>query len=116
MNENELSKPDTAQETGQRSLWRAGRMLGVTLALLALGLACNGLGFSPTDSPTDTAPTVEAAEAADASLALTVYNQGSALVRDRRQFDLSRGLNEIAFSDVAATIDATSVLFKSLTD
>jgi hypothetical protein len=116
MNENELSKPDTAQESGQRSLWRAGRMLAVTLALLALGLACNGLGFSPTDSPTDTAPTVEAAEAADASLALTVYNQGSALVRDRRQFDLSRGLNEIAFSDVAATIDATSVLFKSLTD
>jgi hypothetical protein len=47
---------------------------------------------------------------------LTVYNQGTALVRDRRQFDLQQGVNELRFGDVAAAIDPTSVLFTSLTD
>ena len=55
------------------------------------------------------------AEAAEASVALTVYNQGTALVRDRRQFQLNQGVNLIDFRDVAASIDPTSVLFKSLT-
>jgi hypothetical protein len=56
------------------------------------------------------------AEAAELDLALTVYNRGTALVRDLRQFDLDEGLNVISFQDVAASIDPTSVLFKNLTD
>ena len=48
-------------------------------------------------------------EAADGGISLTVYNEGTALVRDRRQFDLEEGFNQIS-------IDATSVLFMSLTD
>jgi hypothetical protein len=82
-----------------------------TLALLALGVACTSLG-NRTPGPRRTA-TVEAAEG---GLALTVYNQGTALVRDRRQFDLKQGINELRFGDVAASIDPTSVLFASLTD
>jgi hypothetical protein len=49
-------------------------------------------------------------------VALTIYNQGTALVRDRRTFDMTAGGNIINFTDVAALIDATSVNFKSLTD
>jgi hypothetical protein len=80
-------------------------------AAAALGVACTLLG-SP--APGDVrAPT---AEAADGGLALTVYNQGTALVRERRQFSLREGLNEVSFRDVAASIDPTSVLFHSLTD
>jgi hypothetical protein len=88
----------------------------VTLAALALaflGLACNEVGLFPTLAPTFT-PGL--AEATQANLALTVYNQGTALVRDRRQFDLISGLNRIAFSDVASQIDPSSVLFLSVTD
>ena len=49
-------------------------------------------------------------------LELAVYNQDLALVKDRRTLDLSGGLNEVRFADVAALIDPTSVHFRSLTD
>src|SRR5580765_7266700 len=47
---------------------------------------------------------------------LTIYNQGTALVQDRRTFNLQQGISTLNFTDVAASIDATSVSFKSLTD
>jgi hypothetical protein len=89
------------------------RLVLPTLTLLTVGVACTSLGLatgSPGPRHTSTA------EAAEGGLALTVYNQGTALVRDRRQFDLQQGVNEIQFGDVAASIDPTSVLFTSLTD
>lgn len=49
-------------------------------------------------------------------VSLTIYNQGTALVQDRRLFELQNGTAALDFTDVAATIDATSVSFKSLTD
>ena len=78
-----------------------------------LAIACTGQGA--TDEPVIPTQALSA-EAAETTLALTVYNEGTALVCDRREFVFSRGFNEIAFSDVAASIDPTSVLFKSLTD
>ncbi|NWG16110.1 MAG: hypothetical protein HXY41_05700 [Chloroflexi bacterium] len=62
---------------------------------------------------------VTAAGAQDApqpGVSLTIYNQGTALVQDRRTFDLEAGISTLDFTDVAATIDPTSVSFKSLTD
>ncbi len=99
------------------SSWRPSgvrrRTVLVTLGLAALAIACTSQRSS--DEPV--APTrPSSAEAAETTVALTVYNEGTALVRDRREFDFSRGFNEIAFTDVAASIDPTSVLFKSLTD
>ena len=49
-------------------------------------------------------------------VSLTIYNQGTALVQDRRTFDLKQGVNMLDFTDVAASIDSTSVSFHSLTD
>jgi len=92
---------------------RRGRTLTAVLALVLLGLACGARSSGPTATPS---PGTPVAEAAESGLAVTVYNEGTALVRDRRSFDLLKGFNQIAFSDVAASIDATSVLFKSLTD
>jgi hypothetical protein len=46
---------------------------------------------------------------------LTVYNQGFALVKDSRIFTLGKGINSIEVEDVAARIDPTSILFRSLT-
>jgi len=100
-----------------RSTWALaappGKAILATLGLAVVGVACSGLS-TPARSATPTHPPV--AEAADTTLSLTVYNEGTALVRDRRQFDLADGFNEIAFTDVSASIDPTSVLFKSLTD
>jgi hypothetical protein len=56
------------------------------------------------------------ASAQDEGLELAVYNQNLALVKDPRRLDLSPGLNEVRFGDVAALIDPTSVHFRSLTD
>ncbi len=50
------------------------------------------------------------------SIAVTVYNEGTALIRDQRTLTLDEGANTVDFRDVAATIDATSVTFQSLTD
>ena len=55
-------------------------------------------------------------EPATNSVAVTVYNQGTALIRDRRSFDLEPGRNVLNFTDVAAQIDATSVIFTSISD
>lgn len=48
-------------------------------------------------------------------IALTIYNQNFALVKDRRTVELARGRNTVVIADVAAQIDPTSVHFKSLT-
>ncbi|MBI1279894.1 MAG: hypothetical protein GC179_17335 [Anaerolineaceae bacterium] len=47
---------------------------------------------------------------------LTIYNQGTALIQDRRTFTLKSGIGMLDFTDVASSIDSTSVSFKSLTD
>ena len=52
----------------------------------------------------------------DDGVSVTIYNRGSALIQDRRTFDLVSGLNTVDFSDVAARIDSTSVSFRSLSD
>lgn len=49
-------------------------------------------------------------------VSITIYNQGSALVQDRRTFTLATGESTVDFTDVASTIDGTSVSIKSLTD
>src|SRR5829696_8267805 len=49
-------------------------------------------------------------------VSLTVYNQGTALVQDRRAFTLQAGENVVNFTDVAAQIEPTSVVLKSLTE
>lgn len=59
---------------------------------------------------------VGAQEPASDGVSLTIYNQGTALVQDRRTFELQSGVSSIDFTDVAASIDSTSVSFKSITD
>ncbi len=96
---------------------RARIILTALLILLVLVLipGCKPAGETASTTPTMWAP-ASAVQASDSSLAITIYNEGSALVRDQRRFDLSSGVNDVEFSDVASQIDPTSVLFKSLTD
>lgn len=80
---------------------KVGVVLALCLALLAAALTC-------------TTPSKLKAQAVGVDL--TVYNQNLALVKERRTLDLELGINEVAFQDVAALIDPTSVLFRSLTN
>jgi hypothetical protein len=47
-------------------------------------------------------------------VALTIYNENFAVVKERRQMDFAEGQNTVRFTDVASQIDPTSVLFESL--
>jgi hypothetical protein len=53
------------------------------------------------------------AQIAFADVAITIYNQNLALVRETRDFDFNKGVGEIRFIDVAAQIIPTSVHFSS---
>ena len=83
--------------------WIGWAAVATTLVLLGTTALSGGLGASQ-------------AEAQGEGLELAVYNQDLALVKDPRSLDLSAGLNEVRFGDVAAQIDPTSVHFRSLTD
>ena len=47
---------------------------------------------------------------------LTIYNQNFALVKETRDMTLEEGINFVSVEDVAASIERSSVHFKSLTD
>ncbi len=57
-----------------------------------------------------------ALSAQDRAIAITVYNEGRALIREQRTLTLEPGINVVAIHDIAATIDPTSVSFHSLSD
>jgi len=82
-----------------RSKW------SLAIALLALGAGM----IQAQDNPGNNGSTSD-------GVAVTIYNQGTALVRDKRTFDLIEGSNILNFTDVASGIDPTSVNFKSVTD
>jgi hypothetical protein len=67
------------------------------------------------------AQTVQAAQNASTledqvDLSVTVYNSSIALVRDVRQIDLARGVFDLEFQDIAATVNPATVHFRSLTE
>jgi len=76
------------------------RYLSCAIALMAL--AVGGAAF--------------AAAPAKEGVALTVYNQNFAVVREARTMKLPDKVSTVQFRDVAKQIDPTSVHFKSLTD
>ena len=82
--------------------WLIWTMVAV-LALVSVTILSSGRQVAPVAAQSE-------------GLELAVYNQDLALVKDRRSLDLSQGLNEVRFSDVASQIDPTSVHFRSLTD
>jgi hypothetical protein len=49
-------------------------------------------------------------------LAITVYNSDLALVRDVRNLQLTRGVGNLKFMDIAATVNPATVHFRSLTE
>ncbi len=54
--------------------------------------------------------------AAAREISLSVYNNDFALVKDQRGLEFKAGVNEFRFTDVAATIEPSSVRFRSLDD
>jgi len=96
--------------------WKTS-MIAAT-SILILFLAIFGIN-RPTRAAGQTAVKVGAASTTDkdqVDLAVTVYNSNLALVRDVRQIHLQSGVFPLRFEDVAASINPTTVHFRSLTD
>ena len=68
--------------------------------------------FAQAPAPTQDASTLDD----QTELALTVYNSDLALVRDVRTLRLPRGVSDLRFMDVAATVNPATVHFRSLTE
>ena len=79
------------------------------------------LGVSSTtgvDVSAQTTPPAVATTTLDdqAELAVTVYNSDLALVRDVRNVQIARGVSDLHFMDIAATVNPATVHFRSLTE
>ncbi len=59
---------------------------------------------------------VETSSDDQVGMAITIYNDGTGLVKDTRDLELPGGRLDLIFMDVASSIDATSVHFVSNTD
>ena len=53
-----------------------------------------------------------AGQAVGDDVAITVYNQNLALVKEGRTLDFQKGINRLSLTDVASYIDPTSVHFR----
>ena len=50
------------------------------------------------------------------SLALTIYNDGFAMVKDTRSISFDKGLSSLYFTDVSPNIQTETVTFKALSN
>ncbi|WP_292375862.1 DUF4139 domain-containing protein [Methanosarcina sp. UBA411] len=52
------------------------------------------------------------AQAIDSGTEVTIYNDNLALVKEKRELELNSGVNKVEYTNVAALIDPTSVMFE----
>lgn len=95
--------------------YRSLALLLVAAAALAAG---TGLAFPPAPAKPGEGRDDKPRPDDKPGVHLTIYNDNYALVKDRRELPdaFKAGVNVIQFRDVAATLDPTSVHFRSLTD
>jgi hypothetical protein len=91
------------------------------LLALAVGvggaiLICGLLAFAAhaEAAPSKAVPATAAADASGRDVAVTVYNENLGVVKDRRRFSVAGGVSELEFTDVASSIDPTSVHLRPL--
>jgi hypothetical protein len=74
---------------------------------------------NPAPAAQDSAPAQDQGQTTlddQVDLAVTVYNSDIALVRDTRELRLARGVGELHFMDIAATVNPATVHFRSLSE
>ena len=86
------------------------RLPGIATLVLVLSL------LTAMPSGSEPGGRVETTSDDQTGIAITIYNDGTGLVKDSREIDLPDGEFELIFMDVASTIDATSVHFVSNTN
>jgi hypothetical protein len=102
--------------------WLAPLVLSAGVVALPIARPLPSPGAGPAVNP-PAAATQDPASAQDldettlddqVDLAVTVYNSDIALVRDVRELRLARGVAELRFMDIAATVNPATVHFRSI--
>ena len=90
----------------------------VLAALVLAGSAILARPSSPIVSAEPAPPAQDVTTTLDdqTELAVTVYNSEIALVRDVRNLQLGRGIGNLRFMDIAATVNPATVHFRSITE
>ena len=96
----------------RRSALIAFGILALVITVPATSLRATRAHEEGTAGDTTTAATL----ANQVELAVTVYNSNIALVRDVRQLTIPTGQTEVQLEDIAATVNAATVHFRSLTE
>ena len=91
-------------------LWFAVPTLALAAGLAAFIHDSGAVAAAP--APAQDASTLDD----QTELAVTVYNSDLALVRDVRTLQVPRGVTDLRFMDVAATVNPATVHFRSLTE
>ncbi|MBI4363929.1 MAG: DUF4139 domain-containing protein [Candidatus Latescibacteria bacterium] len=97
----------------QRNRWAGAFVLGGLLGgVLAAVSAAAGAPAAAAAPPAAASKTPAAP--ADRDVAVTVYNDNLGVVKDRRKFAIAAGVSDLKFTDVASSIDPTSVHLRPL--
>jgi len=97
-------------------LWLAPFVFSLGFALPLAKTPSSESPASATSAPAPGAGQDETTIDDQVDLAVTVYNSDIALVRDTRNLRLPRGISELRFMDIAATINPATVHFRSLSE
>lgn len=88
--------------------------------LLAIAIVAGVIGIARPAAPKAEEPANDQDQTTtlddQSDLSITVYNSDLALVRDVRTLQLARGVGNLRFMDIAATINPATVHFRSLTE
>jgi hypothetical protein len=87
---------------------RSNRIVAAALA------AALGWGAAAEAQPRERNGSAAGKAASGRDVAVTVYNENLGVVKDRRTFPIAKGTGDLQFTDVAATIDPTSVHLRPL--
>lgn len=94
-------------------LLRASALRPVAAFSLAAFLLLGSAAFPPGTVRAETAPTETQVSLDDQTgVAITIYNQDLALVRDQRKIPLTAGLNDLAFIDVSGQMRPETALLR----
>src|SRR5262245_59204413 len=99
-----------------RSWWAAVVFVGCALVARPGGPAVSAEPEAGTEGPDGQGPDLTTTLDDQSELSVTVYNSDIALVRDVRTLQLARGVGNLRFMDIAATINPATVHFRSLTE
>jgi hypothetical protein len=98
-------------------------LAAATVSALATAAAAPSIGAAAGAAPAPATALTIYSNAAPGALSPELYRQpnrgavpGYAVVRQERELEFTRGRNAVRFTDVAALIDPTTVMFESMTD